>query len=76
MTARLPDTFVLAAPKAGSTWLADQLRAHPQVFLPPEKELHFFSDEANWVRGVDWYRERFFAQAGDAPLVAEATRRR
>lgn len=72
MTPRLPDTFVVAAGKAGSTWLAWRLMAHPQVFLPPEKELHFFSDDRNWARGLDWYSDRF-AAAGPERRLADAT---
>ena len=32
----------IGAQKAGTTWLADFLRDHPQVHLPPVKEVHFF----------------------------------
>jgi hypothetical protein len=34
----------MGVPKAGTTWLDRQLRAHPDLWLPPEKELHYF----NW----------------------------
>ncbi len=37
-------TFVcIGAQKAGTTWLYDNLRQHPEVWLPPVKELHFFN---------------------------------
>ena len=29
----LPDFLIIGAPKAGTTWLAENLNAHPQVFL-------------------------------------------
>jgi hypothetical protein len=45
---RLPDFLGIGAQKAGSTWLHENLRRHPQLYLPPQKELHFF----------DWFRER------------------
>ncbi|WP_428408525.1 sulfotransferase domain-containing protein [Hyphococcus sp.] len=32
----------IGAQKAGTTWLADYLRAHPQAHMPPVKEVHFF----------------------------------
>ncbi len=32
----------IGAQKAGTTWLADFMRAHPEVHLPPVKEVHFF----------------------------------
>ncbi|MGH2784711.1 MAG: sulfotransferase family protein [Actinomycetota bacterium] len=69
---RLPNFFIIGAPKSGSTALADYLRAHPQVFIPPEKELYFFTIQSNWDRGLDWYRW-LFADAGDAPAVGDAT---
>jgi len=40
MTQRL--LICIGAQKAGTTWLADYLRDHPQVHVPPVKEVHFF----------------------------------
>lgn len=37
-----PDFLVIGAQKAGTTWLDRNLRLHPQIWLPPEKEIHFF----------------------------------
>lgn len=59
MTARLPDFLVLGAAKAGTTSLARWLDAHPQVHVPPQKEIHFFDRDANWTRGTGWYAELF-----------------
>jgi hypothetical protein len=42
---RLPDFFIVGAPKCGTTALYDYLRQHPQVFMPFHKEpLYFGSD--------------------------------
>ena len=38
----LPDFLGIGAQKAGTTWLALNLGVHPQVWLPPIKELHYF----------------------------------
>lgn len=35
--------YVIGAQKAGTTWLSEYFRKHPQVYVPPIKELHFFS---------------------------------
>ncbi|MDG1737398.1 MAG: sulfotransferase, partial [Paracoccaceae bacterium] len=35
--------FGLGAPKAGTSWLHGYLAAHPDVYVPPMKELHFFN---------------------------------
>lgn len=32
----------IGAQKAGTTWLADFMRAHPRVHMPPVKEVHYF----------------------------------
>ena len=32
----------IGAQKAGTTWLADYLSGHPDVYIPPMKELHYF----------------------------------
>ncbi|MEZ5891784.1 MAG: sulfotransferase [Parvularculaceae bacterium] len=32
----------IGAQKAGTTWLADYMRAHPEAHTPPVKEVHFF----------------------------------
>jgi len=37
-----PDFLGIGAPRAASTWLHNRLALHPQIFMPHEKELHFF----------------------------------
>lgn len=39
----LPHFLGIGAQKSGSTWLSLNLRKHPQVHMPPLKELHYFS---------------------------------
>ncbi|MAF28772.1 MAG: hypothetical protein CL820_06415 [Croceicoccus sp.] len=39
----LPDFLVIGAQKAGSTWIYDTLKQHPQVFMPAKAELRFFN---------------------------------
>lgn len=38
----LPDFLCIGAQKAGTSWLNSVLSEHPQVFMPPVNELHFF----------------------------------
>lgn len=38
-----PSVFVVGAPKCGTTSLSELLRSCEGVFVPPEKELHYFS---------------------------------
>lgn len=38
----LPHFLVIGAPKSGTTWLFDNLRCHPEIFIPEVKEVAFF----------------------------------
>jgi len=37
-----PDFLVIGAQRAGTSWLYRVLRQHPELWLPPLKELHYF----------------------------------
>ena len=37
-----PNFFIVGAPKSGTTAMYHFLRQHPEIFMPPEKELRFF----------------------------------
>jgi hypothetical protein len=39
----LPGFLCIGAQKAGTSWLFAQLQSHPDVWMPPVKELHFFN---------------------------------
>jgi hypothetical protein len=40
---RFPDFLILGPQRTGTSWLFRHLAAHPEVFLPREKETYFFS---------------------------------
>ncbi len=40
-----PNFFLVGAPKAGSTSLNHYLDQHPQIYMSPIKEPHYFADE-------------------------------
>ena len=40
---RMPDFLCVGFKKSGTTWLSANLRHHPDIFIPPEKELHYFT---------------------------------
>jgi hypothetical protein len=44
-TRRLPDFFIVGHEKCGTTALYLMLSGHPQIFMPPVKELRFFAPE-------------------------------
>lgn len=54
----LPNFLIIGAQKAGTTWLANQLRQHPDVFMCPN-EIHFFDKSYNYEKGASWYTEHF-----------------
>jgi len=39
----LPDFLGIGAMKSGTTWLYENLRCHPDIFVPDRKELYYFS---------------------------------
>ncbi|MFK7752090.1 MAG: sulfotransferase [Sedimentitalea sp.] len=52
---RGPDFYCIGAQKAGTTWLHENLRRHPGVWMPPVKELQYFNqihipEHANWTQ--------------------------
>jgi len=45
--ASLPDFIGIGAQKAGTTWLSHNLESHPEIWMPKNKELHYFDDRIN-----------------------------
>ena len=43
-----PDFICIGAQKAGTTWLATQLRSHPEIWITPNKELHYFDWQSHY----------------------------
>lgn len=59
----LPDFLILSPPRTGTTWLAQALREHPDVYIPPEKELRYF--DVGWRFGkIEHYVERYATGRG------------
>jgi hypothetical protein len=70
----LPQLVVIGTMKGGTRSLYEYLRAHPQVFMSTPKELNFFSYDAHWARGTDWYEHHFAGEeAQRATVVGEAS---
>jgi hypothetical protein len=67
---RLPTFLIVGAMRSGTTSLTRYLRSHPEVFIAPHKELHFF--DFRYAEGIDWYRSNFEG-AQDEIAVGEAT---
>ena len=48
------DFLIIGAQKSGTTTLYNWLSQHPDICLPSEKEVHFFSREENYIQGDDF----------------------
>lgn len=72
---RIPDTFIVGAPKAGTTSMYHYLGQHPQVFMAHHKELNFFARDLAFGRKVTDQSEylRLFEPAADALRIGEAS---
>lgn len=53
------DFFCIGAHKAGTTSLHDTLKQHPEIFLPKNKECHFFDVEERYSQGLDFFATFF-----------------
>ena len=51
--------LIIGAAKAGTSSFWHLLGQHPEVFLSPRKEVHFFSFDHNYSQGPDWYHRWF-----------------
>jgi hypothetical protein len=48
VTKRIPDFFLVGAPRCGTTAMYQYLKAHPQIFMPEKvKEPHYFAPDVN-----------------------------
>lgn len=64
----LPDFLCIGVYRAGTTWLQEVLSAHPDIFVPREKEIMFFSH--HYSNGLSWY-ENFFKNEDPGILKGE-----
>lgn len=72
---RLPSFFLAGAPKAGTTYIADVLGCHPDIFMPVTKEPAFFSrdpEKGHYERGWRFYQKTFH-DAGADQRIGEAS---
>lgn len=80
-----PKFLIIGAPKCGTTAAVVNLIRHPDVWMPTDKiikringadakgvEPHFFSRDANYRRGLDWYA-RYFEDGEGHACIGEKT---
>lgn len=86
--ARMPNFLIVGAQKAGTTALYQHLKQHPDVFMSPVKEPHFFAFEGrdldfrgprdretlgHMVVGDEGAYRELFADAGEEKVRGEAS---
>ena len=62
----LPNFVVIGPPRCGTTWLHYNLRAHPDIFVPKAKELHYF--DTHYELGIETYEAQFRDWSGQAAV--------
>lgn len=76
---KLPNFFVIGAAKSGTTALYDTLKQHPEVFLSPIKEPHYFGFEGEppvfpGIDGTHYRRTGVWRACDYGQLFAGVTR--
>lgn len=67
--------LICGVQKSGTSALDRYLRAHPQLFLPDQKELHFFDNEAlSWPNPDLQELHQHFSQHRPTPNGSEFVR--
>lgn len=67
------DFLVIGAQKAATTSLHQYLSEHPAIYVPPEKEVMFFSSRERYARGMQWYVREHFSAARDNQAWGEVS---
>ncbi len=68
----LPDFLIIGSMKCGTSTLQTQLAAQTNIYMTTPKEPNFFSDDAIYANGLDWYKG-LFAGAKPYDLKGEAS---
>jgi hypothetical protein len=66
----LPNLIIIGGMKCGTTSLHYYLSQHPEISMSRQKELDFFVESKNWVKGLDWYESQFKTAA---KVIGEAS---
>lgn len=67
-----PSFIIIGAMKCATSSLYDQLLLQSGIFMPELKEPNFFSDDAQFRKGMSWYQS-LFSGAEDGDLLGEAS---
>jgi glycosyltransferase involved in cell wall biosynthesis len=70
---RMPNLFVLGAPKAGTTFVHHALSRAPDVFMSSVKEPGYFTSSRDQRRGLEYYLNAYFSGAEGHSYRGEST---
>lgn len=71
---KLPNLLIIGVPKAGTTSLYFWLKQHPEVFMSPVKEPHYFSQIKNPKHIENWESYvKLFKKAKNEKIIGEAS---
>ena len=78
MTVKKPNFFIVGAPRSGTTSMYEYLRLHPDVFMPDQKEPHYFASDFQGrkfdiCRGDIQKYYALFAEAATEKAIGEAS---
>jgi len=74
---RKPDFIGIGMERAGTSWLFTQIAAHPEIWVPPLKELHFFDvidPEARFLKHRYSYHLKSRLKQKAAPIFKQKRR--
>ena len=66
----LPNFIGVGTQRAGTTWLYNCLKQHPDIYMSTPKELHFFY--VHYENGIEWYKDKFSGVTNES-VVGEIT---
>jgi len=67
----LPNFFVVGAQKSATTSLHHYLEKHPEIYLPKQKETHFFVRDEAYKLGVEYYEDTYFSNWNGQARIGE-----
>ncbi|MBF0381983.1 MAG: sulfotransferase [Magnetococcales bacterium] len=70
-----PNFFIIGAPKCGTTSMAAWLAAHPQIYMSPIKEPHFFNNDHQHgeIDNLADYNQQFANATEEQKAIGEAS---
>lgn len=70
---RLPDFIVIGAQKSGTTALFKFLSEHPKIYLPPQKEVQYFSNDNFYSKGIKWCSHEFYNNVNENMMCGDVS---